>query len=163
MTKYVFMPAEQAKFRPPAAQPHVMRQPYSTSRGSYVTFEALRPTNFTRCAPKMETCGFAWRIPGRGPTRQKIADKAQRGRLFCALPRDEPQASLCLQRRSGHIWPVAKRQVKSTLSAMPKRYVRSHPCERIVLCFAALLGVRAVRCRFYPVRSYILNSRLSRK
>jgi hypothetical protein len=30
-----------------------------------------------------ETCGFAWRIPGRGPARQKIADKAQR----VALPK----------------------------------------------------------------------------
>jgi len=25
-----------------------------------------------------------------GPTRQKIADKAQAGRLFCALPRGAP-------------------------------------------------------------------------
>jgi hypothetical protein len=65
-----------------------------------------RLTKFTCCGavapPKTETCGFAERIlgrgcsedrdpkTGRGPTRQKIADKAQAGRLFCALPRVAP-------------------------------------------------------------------------
>jgi len=42
----------------------------------------LQLTNFTCCA----RCGaVAPRV--LGPARQKIADKAQAGRLFCALPR----------------------------------------------------------------------------
>ncbi|AFM13970.1 hypothetical protein Turpa_3332 [Turneriella parva DSM 21527] len=46
-------------------------------------YNLLRPTTkFTCCA----RCGaVAPRV--LGPTRQKIADKAQAGRLFCALPR----------------------------------------------------------------------------
>ena len=44
-----------------------------------------RPPKFTCCA----RCGaVAPRV--LGPTRQKIADKAQAGRLFCALPRGAP-------------------------------------------------------------------------
>jgi len=42
-------------------------------------------TKFTCCA----RCGaVAPRV--LGPARQKIADKAQAGRLFCALPRGAP-------------------------------------------------------------------------
>jgi len=41
-----------------------------------------------------------------GPTRQKIADKAQAGRLFCALPRVA----------YGTFRLTAKRRVNSTLS-----------------------------------------------
>jgi len=45
----------------------------------------LRLTKFTCCAP----CGAV--VPRvLGPTRQKIVDKAQAGRLFCALPRGAP-------------------------------------------------------------------------
>jgi len=47
-----------------------------------VNRKILRPTKFTRCA----RCGaVAPRVLGTPAT--KIADKAQAGRLFCALPR----------------------------------------------------------------------------
>jgi hypothetical protein len=48
-------------------------------------YNARRRTKFTCCA----RCGaVAPRV--LGPTRQKIVDKAQAGRLFCALPRGAP-------------------------------------------------------------------------
>jgi hypothetical protein len=51
----------------------------------FSSFLARRLTKFTCCA----RCGaVAPRV--LGPTRQKIADKAQAGRLFCALPRGAP-------------------------------------------------------------------------
>jgi len=51
------------------------------------------------------------RVLGRSAT--KIADKAQAGRLFCALPRVAP----------GTFRLAAKRQVKSTLYDMPNRSI----------------------------------------
>ena len=57
------------------------------ARPSYPGSQAqlLQTTKFTCCA----RCGaVAPRV--LGPTRQKIADKAQAGRLFCALPRGAP-------------------------------------------------------------------------
>jgi hypothetical protein len=85
-----------------------------------------RAKTLTR-APKTETCGFAWRILGRGPTRQKIADKEQgvalpaaSGTLVLCFAARWPQASLCLQRRCGHIWHSVKRQVKSTLGEIAR-------------------------------------------
>jgi hypothetical protein len=85
--KFYLLPSEDGDLRTRMANP-------GSRCGAVAPLKTETRRRVTR-APKTETCGLAWRILGRGPARQKVADKVQ----GVALPTASGTLVLCFAAR----------------------------------------------------------------